>query len=554
MSEPATSVRTEQKASWHWLIVFIAAALALQLELVFNRPVNWDEFFHLTDAHAVYQGRLNEPLQVLHARAFFWLAALPVDAVDQIRVARLFMFAFEVATLIAIYGIARHFAGRFPAALATLAYLTGGYVFQHGFSYRADPMAAAFLMGSLWMLLKSSLNARDIIITALLVALALLTTIKVVLYAPAFAALAWLRWREADDPRGMLRRLGLLLIVATVGSALVVGATVLSVPESAQLAAGSATKVVATSGTMMFNEGLFPRWPYILGAIASAPFLAVLLLCVPVAIFRAGLTRHHRIVIAALMLPLVSLSFYRNSFPYFYVFILPPTMVGVAIVIRQILTRHPAKVLMTAFVATALISSLTTPREVLPVQKEVLAAVDEIFPKPVAYFDFPGMIANFPKANFFMTTWGVRKYWAGQEERFVDAMERETVPLLVVNQELLVRNQTGSELAWELDEADATALRYGFIPHWGPLWVAGRRFPASGGARDFPIYAPGVYTLEGASARIDGKRYMPGDVVELSRGIHRFQPDTLNETRLRWGKNLKKPVKPFSGEPMFKDF
>src|SRR3546814_17440298 len=61
-----------------------------------------------------------------------------------------------------------------------LAYLTGGYVFQHGFSYRADPMAAAFLMGSLWLLLSSRLDAKAIIAAALLAALALLTTIKVV--------------------------------------------------------------------------------------------------------------------------------------------------------------------------------------------------------------------------------------------------------------------------------------------------------------------------------------------------------------------------------------
>src|SRR3546814_14621833 len=67
-----------------------------------------------------------------------------------------------------------------------LAYLTGGYVFQHGFSYRADPMAAAFLMGSLWLLLSSRLDAKAIIAAALLAALALLTTIKVVFSAPAF--------------------------------------------------------------------------------------------------------------------------------------------------------------------------------------------------------------------------------------------------------------------------------------------------------------------------------------------------------------------------------
>src|SRR3546814_3772752 len=141
---------------------------------------------------------------------------LPIDAVDQIRVARLFMFGFELFTLCAIYGMARHFAGRLPGALAALAYLTGGYVFQHGFSYRADPMAAAFLMGSLWLLLSSRLDAKAIIAAALLAALALPTTIKVVFFAPSFSVVAWLCWREAEKPRNMMRRLAGLAVAAGV--------------------------------------------------------------------------------------------------------------------------------------------------------------------------------------------------------------------------------------------------------------------------------------------------------------------------------------------------
>ena len=544
----------EQQGIWRWVIGAFAFALALQFELVFSRPVNWDEFYHLTEAHAFHQGRLTEALQVFYARAFFWLPMLPLDAVDQIRVARLFMLGFELATLCAIYAICRHFAGRLPAALATMAYLTGGYIFQHGFSYRADPIAAAFLMGSLWLMLKSRLDAKAIFAAAFLGALALLTTIKIIFYAPAFAAIAWLRWREAGQPRDMLLRLAVLAIATAVLGAVFVGATVLSLPDLSQSTGGSAAKTVTTSGMMMFSEGWFPRWPYILGAIAMAPFLAVLLLSAPMAIVRIPLSKRYRIVVAALMLPLASIVFYRNSFPYFYVFILPPVMVGVALVIRHVTETLSVKVVLAAFLMNALIVSLTTPRSVLPVQKEVLAAVHEVFPQPVAYFDFPGMIVDYPKANFFMTTWGVRKYWAGHEESFVDAMARETVPLLLLNQELFDRNQMGAEPAWELAAADAQALREGFIPHWGPLWVAGRSFSAGSGTQDFRIYTPGQYTIEGAAARIDGVLLTPGSVIELSRGVYRFEPVAEAETRLRWGTHLQRPVKQFSGGALFKDF
>src|SRR3546814_4672700 len=106
---------------------------------------------------------------------------------------------------------------------------------------------------------------------------------------------------------------------------------------------GSAAKTLATSGTMMFDEGPFPRWPYVLGMIALAPFLAGLVLAAPMAIARAPLSQRQRIVIAGLMLPLASILLYRNSFPYFYAFILPPVMVGTALAIKQILDRISVK-------------------------------------------------------------------------------------------------------------------------------------------------------------------------------------------------------------------
>ncbi len=61
---PHPAAPTEQKM----LLTVLAAVLLLQLELVFNRPVNWDEFYHLSLVHAQAQGRMSDFLQVLHIR------------------------------------------------------------------------------------------------------------------------------------------------------------------------------------------------------------------------------------------------------------------------------------------------------------------------------------------------------------------------------------------------------------------------------------------------------------------------------------------------------
>lgn len=540
-----------QDPAWRWIFGAFLVAVLLQLELIFNRPVNWDEFFHLSEAHAFRNGHLTEVLQVLYARAFFWLPMLPLDSIGQIQVARLFMLGFELVTVLAIYGVARHFVDNIPAALAALAYLTGGYIFQHGFSYRADPMAAAFLMGAMWILVSSRMGPKAVITAAALLALALLSTIKSIFYVLAFAALAWLRWRDAASRRSMVMQLTLLGGTTILFSLLLLAASLYTVPSAGS---GSIARTVSTSGTMMFDEGFFPRAGYILGAIATAPLLAALLMATPSALIRAPIQSHWRIVLFALLLPLASLVLYRNAFPYFYVFIVPPAAVAAAFAVKAILRRMSVMVLCVAFVANALVVSLATPRSVLDNQREVIAAVHRIFPEPVAYFDFPGMIVDYPKANFFMTTWGMRKYWNGKEESFADVLARKTVPLLILNDETLTRNQTGPAPVRVLQPADGRVLRDTFIPHWGPLWVAGRRFAAGSPAQDFAIHVPGPYTIEASAARIDGRLIAPGQSIRLERGVHRFEPVRSGETRLRWGNQLARPAVPYAGGAVFKDF
>src|SRR3546814_7630696 len=80
--------------------------------------------------------------------------------------------------------------------------------------------------------------------------------------------------REAEQPRNMMRRLVVLAVAASLLGLLFVGATIYSLPDMTHAPGGSAAKTLATSGTMMFDEGPFPRWPYVLGMIALAPFLA----------------------------------------------------------------------------------------------------------------------------------------------------------------------------------------------------------------------------------------------------------------------------------------
>lgn len=550
--------RQDGKHGSIWILTAVAVVLLLQLELVWNRPVNWDEFFHLSEAHAFARGELHELLQVFYARAFFWLAWLGIDAVDQIRVARMFMLGCELITCCAIFGISRRFADQTGALLAALAYLSAGYVLQHGMSFRADPMAAACLMATLWILLCSRLAPRHILVAAMLVGLGFTITIKIVLYAPAFLAVAWLRWHETEDRSELLRK-SVVFVGLSIGFiALFTFASWLSLPQTPPPAAREAGKSLSSSGTMMFDLGLFPRWPYLLGAIFSAPITAFAAIRTATILARPKTTPASaatlRIAAWLMFATIGCVSFYANSFPYFYAFILPPVAVALSIGLSAMARSLGLAIVVVALSAQAVVSSEATPRHVLPAQKQLLHAVHQIFPEPVAYFDFPGMVPEFPKANFFMTVWGIRKYRAGLEPTLTEVAREQVVPLLIVNQEMIQRNQSETDGAWELLPEDRLLLKNGYVPHWGPLWVAGHTFAKHESSGSFDIHAPGTYTVEGAAARIDGVLVQSGQTVQLARGKHKYARASSDKITLRWGDHLRHPETPEPTVPVLKDF
>jgi hypothetical protein len=142
-----------------------------------------------------------------------------------------------------------------------------------------------------------------------------------------------------------------------------------------------------------------------------------------------------------------------------------------------------------------------------------------------------------------MSTWGLEAYQDGPP--FAEEyLGRRTVPLLLVNSRafedaLGLSVQNRPEL--RLQEADRRILRENYIPHWGPIWVAGKRFEASPDSLEFRILVPGLYTLEGGAALIDGKRVGTGESLQLGRGRHAIAFDGAGARTLRWGDRLPKP-------------
>ncbi|WP_209347159.1 hypothetical protein [Pontixanthobacter sp. CEM42] len=527
----------------------LAAAIVLQAVMISLVAVNWDEFFFY---HQVWQfaqeGVLTSAIQTLHVRLFGWITWLPGVSVDHIIIARYVMFAFELVTLGSIYALARRFSTQDAALLCALAYVSFGFVFMHGFSFRTDPMAAAFLSGALALFAWKRLTTLWIIAIGCLTALAFLTTIKSILWAPAFAGLAWLRWAdEGYDTRAAIR------LVAVAAAVTVAGAFFYWL-HSLALEADHVTKTGnagRSAARKMFSLGIQPYWNVIPKAITTG-FVGALLIAFAPSTWKATAAAK-RIALIGLWLPVTTFLFYHNTAPYFYAFILPPVFVACAPVAKLALEKYRPALIVAAVTIVLPIQFLPVDHRAKANQIALIETADRMFDQPVRYFDANFMLAGFDKKNGFMTPWGIESYLWAEKRVYRDGMAKETIPLVVENDSAWTRLLTTDEPAGEFLAEDAAAIRDTFIHAWGPFWLAGIELPV-GQTRNWTVRVPGEYHVRQGTIQIDGQTYREGQMVTLDRGVTSITSAGSTNAELMWADGVTMPEAPMPPGPIWTYF
>ncbi|TIX51837.1 ArnT family glycosyltransferase [Alteraurantiacibacter aquimixticola] len=528
-----------------WPLAAIGLVLAMQLTMVFTRPVNWDEFWFHYHVHEFVRGAQQNPLQSLHGRLFAWLTAIPGNTVEAIAMARLVMLGCEMLTLGAIYALARRFTTSGIAALAALLYISAGFVFQHGFSFRTDPMITAALMWALVVLARTRLRLPEILAFGLLAGFATMISVKTVLLAPAFAGIAWLRFAKSNrDPRMALR------IVACSVAALAAFLTIYSWHASglgtgSQEANSNAGGTLAGSLAWMFFLGIPPYWHMFAKGAMIAVVLTALACWTPRLLWKEDRDRAEKIALAGLWFPMLCPLFYTNTAPYFYAYSMAPVAVSVVWAAEKLVARYDLrKIAMLLLVLTAALL-ITEDRQTVSRQKQVVEAADAMFAEDIAYFDHDGMIARFDKANDFLTPWGMAQYAQRGTSIYRETMEQRTVPLLLANADVLQEAMDGEPVP--LTETDIAALRGNYIRYWGPFYVAGKRVDGAG-QEEFLV--PGPYRVAEGSVAVDGTTYDAGDAMEIARGTRNLS----GEGTLIWNGVGDKPAEAWDDGPLYVDF
>ncbi|MEL7446634.1 MAG: glycosyltransferase family 39 protein [Pseudomonadota bacterium] len=205
-----------------WLYALIGGLAAIHVSMLFGRSINWDEFWFYSQVEILARGEFLKPLQTIHTRFFYWwLPGMPGNEIDHIQIARGFMLACLAITTVAIYLCAEAFSDKRTALLATGLYLGSGYVLQHGASFRVDPIVTACLATGLAIAVRSRLSIPAILAFGAVIGLAAMVTIKFVLWAPAFAAVALWRWQDENwDWRYPLRWIVAGIVALVVFAAL----------------------------------------------------------------------------------------------------------------------------------------------------------------------------------------------------------------------------------------------------------------------------------------------------------------------------------------------
>jgi len=560
------------------LVAVLVAALSVRLIVMANLNINWDEFYYLSLVHDHLRGNLDLKIQTFHVHFFGWLPRVAINEADQVIAARGVMLGLHFLTVLLLYRIARRVAGPHAALFAATAYLSVSLVIRNGASFRSDTLALPFVMAAFDLLLTQRASAWRPALAGLLLAVAAMITIKTAIFLPTLAVILGAPLLAGQITRDVARRTVTTALAATVGFALLHGLHGQSV--GASTIRSSAAVTAASLSTTIAKASFLPQCDTLVATLVwDAPFWALWLVGCGILIRQirgtSGSERASWVEVAALALPVASIAVYRNSFPYFYPTILAPASILLAVAWQRLTERVALDanryvqgvvvVTLSWFAASALVHGVYVPVTMpLEHQRTVLAMVHRTFPKPVPYLDRSSALASFPQVGFFMTTWGLDAYLKQGQPLLLEAIEERNPPLLIANHPLLNLEQmihpaSSTDTLYLLPE-DREALAGAYVHHWGPVYVAGKRLTASSsqctGPLQFDLLIPGRYTLEAnGPVDIDGRLVVPGQSIDLIRGVHRATvlPESEPAT-LRWGEGLYRPAQAPPREEFFLGF
>ena len=499
------------------LLALSAVVAGFKVWSLVRQPVHWDEFLYLSRVFERARGDLDRNVQVMYATAFAWLTRLPCGEIEIIRAARLTLYPVSVVGSGGlVYLAARPLLGAHGAVLSMLCCFCIPEFLEHQSAFRADSLALPLALAAAVASQRRCRWTAGIAGCAL--GLAVLVTAKSIFYLPSVLTLLWSA-NDGERRGGVARRI--LLFAAATAATCGIGYGLVSYGHQVvrnDVSFGGRALVMA------FTRATASRTLGTLFLSARKNPVLWLLLIVGAARAAAHARRRDGRATAALafLLPLASLLFYRNVFPYYLGFILPPAMVlcGYAVPSRGgRLARWSGPVAVALAALAIAVQGYRLHRHANPAQAQIVNAVHKLYPTPVPYISGRSTISSFPSVGFFMSSWGMEWYHDAGRPLFRDiVVSKKPLFLLSDVPDLDMEHPQGSGLLRE----DVAVLSDNYLKLWGPIFVPGKVMHLSPHEpRTFEVLIGGSYALRAPQVvSIDGQPLAPGDRLPLTAGTH----------------------------------
>jgi hypothetical protein len=549
----------------------IIISLILKFRLIFLLNMDVDEFTFLANVYQYIGGTLTSPYFTFHVHLFSWLPSLSGGEVSQIIGGRVVMYFLGIGSCIFLYFISRLFLNRIGGLFSVLCYLSVSNVMVHATSFRFDPICVFLFLVAVYLILRKHHSRLPVIVAGLCMALSFLVTLKSIFYLVTMAGIFSCLFVFSGKKKDVVLDLAFFLVSFALGwIALFLFHTYTLSGVSFSVQRGYLAHL--SRSDIMFHE-FFPNKFYIFQAVIENLF--------PLGFGMAGsaivwweITRCRNLpenfLLLCLLVPLLTLSFYKFSFPYFYVFIISPGMAISGVLPDRIAEKYKkngSMGLLTCLIISYVIvfsgflyhyKYQSFDRTIT--QKNIVKNVHEMFPDPVPYIDRCNMISSFPMVGIQMTTWDMEKYTQANRPIMRELLVRRRPVFLlanIVHLNLSLPRGTVRDI-FRVDpllEEDFNVLRDNFVQHWGIIYVAGKRLTFEPGetAKSFENLIPGIYTIESrGDVWIDRVLYQPGSRIRMGKGTYTIAPRTTPmEVVLRWGEDLYRPRDPFPVQPVF---
>jgi hypothetical protein len=534
-----------------FLFFLLSASFAVVVLGIFHLPVDGDEYIFLNNIHKAARGEPLGLLQTAHVHLFRWLPFIGVDEIAQNTLGRVIYAGLWAGSLLLLHQLGRRLLDPLGALVSVVLFAIFSFSVAKAASFRIDGLLLPILL-SVALLLLNPTTAR-VAAAGALSGLGLALTIKAVLWAPAFiGVLAVGLWDSQHRLRPILA--GTMTGAATYAGILLAHGWLISTESNP--APGISVDRLASIGTYMFFDGLVPQSQVLWSALILNPVtwsLIVIGFGLALAGLREPQSRRNSLTLLFLALPILSVTFYTNAFPYAYLVLIPTACLLAGKAFSRFMGAAEGLKGVTALLSLGgaaipmiLFASWELRHDQTQQQRQVLSAVHHLFEEPVPYIDLSGMVASFPRQMPAITRAVLVPYRRAGVPVVTNYIRESAPPLLIANSPSL---DVWTESVLEsldpdirLLPQDEEAIRATYAHYWDQIYLAGRQWHdlGPGEKRSFEIIVPGEHTLLATNpVTVDGQTIAPGATIALTAGPHVLRTTSAEpDLRILWGKDL----------------